>query len=329
MNRECGITTVDERDSDAMAASGTHYAGLSAHRVWNAIYEENYFGMSEWDALLHLLRCGPDPARGRAAWAVPDRKLTRVVDVASAVGRFDEMAPFRSANAAGLKEEFKEHFRNIRCITAGIVTALKVLFELDEKTFDPKANTNVLPRSEDVALITLHRLVESLHMVQDFRRMWVDTGSDKDARLVTESASKNAYNLLTKSPQDRRLCTRSTPPSSAPTTLPPPPPFLAPPTPAHDAPSQYRPTQQLGNHEGFIREVAATAGRDIRLTLACPVKQSATVPAPSDVIARTLPRAVPPSCFAARDVTPAAHPRGPQSGERQLHKGVRGSVVVE
>ncbi|KAH9892568.1 endoplasmic oxidoreductin [Cubamyces lactineus] len=133
-------------------------------------------------------------------------RLTRVVDVARAVGRFDETALFRGANANVLKEEFKEHFRNVTrimdCVgcdkcrlwgkvqTTGIATALKILFELDEKALDPKANTNLLQRSEVVALLnTLHRLVESLHMVQDFRRMWAESGAEDEAQLVAEAAS--------------------------------------------------------------------------------------------------------------------------------------------
>ncbi|OSD06861.1 endoplasmic oxidoreductin [Trametes coccinea BRFM310] len=353
MNRECGITTVDEseiperwraaelskiempagdqrtelpgcyyRDSDYCFLDDmtegdyidltlnperfTGYAGPSAHRVWKAIYEENCFGMSEWDVLpsrspnvaaaalpdsmkkalgnadaiedpkeclerrvyykivsgLHASisthichdtmnqttgEWGPDLKCfiSRVA-AYPERlqyiyfdavlllravarlgpyltaydycasgtheddaqtlaRLTHVVDIARAVGRFDETALFRGANAETLKEEFKEHFRNVTrimdCVgcdkcrlwgkvqTTGIATALKVLFELDEKALDPKANTNLLQRSEVVALInTLHRLVESLHMVQDFRRMWAESSAEDAARLVSEVA---------------------------------------------------------------------------------------------------------------------------------------------
>ncbi|KAI0630347.1 endoplasmic oxidoreductin [Trametes polyzona] len=353
MNRECGITTVDEseiperwraaelskvempsaeqrtqlpgcyyRDSDFCFLDDmtegdyvdltlnperfTGYAGPSAHRVWKAIYEENCFGMTEWDVLpstspnkgLGVLPGGLNAAGGDKAqedpkeclerrvyykvvsglhasisthichdtlnqttgeWgpdlkcfisrvaAYPERlqyiyfdavlllravarlgpyltaydycasgtheddahtleRLTRVVDVATAVGRFDETALFRGENANVLKEEFKEHFRNVTrimdCVgcdkcrlwgkvqTTGIATALKVLFELDEKALDPKANTNLLQRSEVVALInTLHRLIESLHMVQDFRRMWAESGAEEEARLAHESAS--------------------------------------------------------------------------------------------------------------------------------------------
>ncbi|EIW63321.1 endoplasmic oxidoreductin [Trametes versicolor FP-101664 SS1] len=353
MNRECGITTVDEseiperwraaelskvempfgdqrtklpgcyyRDSDFCFLDDmtegdyvdltlnperfTGYTGPSAHRVWEAIYKENCFGMTEWDvipstspnhglgALPNSLKeavggddtedpkeclerkvyyrvvsglhasisthiCHDTMNQTTGEWgpdlkcfisrvaAYPERlqyiyfdavlllravarlgpyltaydycasgtheddaetlaRLTRVIDVATEVGRFDETAMFRGENANVLKEEFKEHFRNVTrimdCVgcdkcrlwgkvqTTGIATALKVLFELDEKALDPKANTNLLQRSEVVALInTLHRLMESLHMVQDFRRMWAETGAEEEANLVSESAS--------------------------------------------------------------------------------------------------------------------------------------------
>ncbi|KAI0823713.1 endoplasmic oxidoreductin [Trametes gibbosa] len=367
MNRECGITTVDEseipdrwraaelskvempsaeqrtefpgcfyRDSDFCFLDDmtegdyidltlnperfTGYTGPSAHRVWEAIYKENCFGMTEWDVLpttspnfglgalpdtikkggegedvsedpkeclerrvyykvvsgLHASisthichdtmnqttgEWGPDLKCfiSRVA-AYPERlqyiyfdavlllravarlgpyltaydycasgthdddaetlaRLTRVVGVASAVGRFDESALFQGENANVLKEEFKEHFRNVTrimdCVgcdkcrlwgkvqTTGIATALKVLFELDEKALDPKTNNNLLQRSEVVALInTLHRLVESLHMVQDFRRMWADSGAEEEAQLASESASAHrARANATRDPQ--------------------------------------------------------------------------------------------------------------------------------
>ncbi|CDO77316.1 hypothetical protein BN946_scf184775.g6 [Trametes cinnabarina] len=331
MNRECGITTVDEseiperwraaelskierppgdqrtelpgcyyRDSDYCFLDDmtegdyidltlnperfTGYAGPSAHRVWKAIYEENCFGMSEWDVLptsspnvagrlpdsmkkavgadaiedpkeclerrvyykivsgLHASisthichdtmnqttgEWGPDLKCfiSRVA-AYPERlqyiyfdavlllravarlgpyltaydycasgtheddaqtltRLTRVVDIARAVGRFDETALFRGANAQQLKEEFKEHFRNVTRIM-------------------DCANTNLLQRSEVVALInTLHRLVESLHMVQDFRRMWAESSAEEAARLVADaagSARKPRHSIAASSP---------------------------------------------------------------------------------------------------------------------------------
>ena len=79
-------------------------------------------------------------------------RLTKVIDIARAVGRFDESVLFRGENANVLKQEFKEHFRNVTrimdCVgcdkcrlwgkvqTTGIATALKVLFELDEKALE-------------------------------------------------------------------------------------------------------------------------------------------------------------------------------------------------
>lgn len=148
-------------------------------------------------------------------------RLSKIIDIASRVGRFDESVLFRGENANVLKAEFKEHFRNVtrimdcvgcdRCRlwgkvqTTGIATALKVLFELDTMALEcvpfpsrpsvsrysclcflsPKSNANLLQRSEVVALINvLHRLVESLHMVQDFRRMWAETGVEEEARLI-------------------------------------------------------------------------------------------------------------------------------------------------
>ncbi|EJF65331.1 endoplasmic oxidoreductin [Dichomitus squalens LYAD-421 SS1] len=136
-------------------------------------------------------------------------RLSKVIDIARTVGRFDETVLFRGENANVLKNEFKEHFRNVtrimdcvgcdRCRlwgkvqTTGIATALKVLFELDALALDPRSNANLLQRSEVVALInTLHRLVESLHMVQDFRRMWAETGVEEEARLIQAVESQAA-----------------------------------------------------------------------------------------------------------------------------------------
>lgn len=74
--------------------------------------------------------------------------------------------------------------------TTGVATALKVLFELDEKAlrsvfvslfplvililkFNYSPGSNLLQRSEIVALMnTLYRFSESLHAVDKFRDMW-------------------------------------------------------------------------------------------------------------------------------------------------------------
>jgi len=134
------------------------------------------------------------------------RKLGAVIGIAKAVGQFDESVLFRGENANILKEEFKQHFRNVTrimdCVgcdkcrlwgkvqTSGLGTALKVLFEMDEKSLDPTANQNLLSRSEVVALInTLHRLVESLHFVGNFRQMWIDAPEDESNELIREAES--------------------------------------------------------------------------------------------------------------------------------------------
>jgi len=75
--------------------------------------------------------------------------------------------------------------------TTGIATALKVLFELDEKALDPASNSNLLSRSEVVALInTLHRFSESLVAVNDFRNMWTEAeSSEKTPRSQSSPAA--------------------------------------------------------------------------------------------------------------------------------------------
>jgi ERO1-like protein beta len=103
-----------------------------------------------------------------------------------------------------VKEEFKVHFRNVSrimdCVgcdkcrlwgkiqTTGVATALKILFELDEKALDPATNHNLLQRSEVVALInTLHRFSESLEAVEDFREMWKATTVAEGEKLIVEA----------------------------------------------------------------------------------------------------------------------------------------------
>ncbi|KAJ4287334.1 endoplasmic oxidoreductin-1 [Kalmusia sp. IMI 367209] len=101
---------------------------------------------------------------------------------------FDETAMFRDPDAIALKEDFRNRFRNVSrimdCVgcdkcrlwgkiqTNGYGTALKVLFEFDEKdsSKDPP-----LRRTELVALInTMHRLSHSLSAIKEFRQMVED-----------------------------------------------------------------------------------------------------------------------------------------------------------
>lgn len=91
--------------------------------------------------------------------------------------------------------------------TTGLATALKILFELDEKmlkwvmtcvppkisrdlTFklSPKSNPDLLHRSEVVALFnTLFRFSESLKAVDDFRREWQKLDTEESQRIIVET----------------------------------------------------------------------------------------------------------------------------------------------
>ncbi|KAH7908468.1 hypothetical protein BJ138DRAFT_1068768 [Hygrophoropsis aurantiaca] len=136
-------------------------------------------------------------------------KLSDVLAIAEHVGKFDEKVLFRGENANVLKQEFKEHFRNVSrimdCVgcdkcrlwgkvqTTGLATALKILFELDETALDPRKNTKLLQRSEVVALInTLHRFSESIHAVERFREMWRQT-DDQDSQHLIHEADKAVF----------------------------------------------------------------------------------------------------------------------------------------
>ncbi|KAK0212863.1 hypothetical protein DFS33DRAFT_1284975 [Desarmillaria ectypa] len=123
-------------------------------------------------------------------------KLSNVLSIAQRAGKFDESVLFQGDNANVVREEFKTHFRNVTrimdCIgcdkcrlwgkvqTTGVATALKILFEMDDKALDPDTNSNLLQRSEVVALInTLHRFSESLNAANIFRGMWQDISHTK------------------------------------------------------------------------------------------------------------------------------------------------------
>jgi ERO1-like protein beta len=124
---------------------------------------------------------------------------------------FDESIMFNGNGADGLKEDFRHRFRNISrimdCVgcdkcrlwgklqTAGYGTALKVLFEFDEK--NPQ-NNPPLRRHELVALVnTLARVSNSLNAVQTFRGILVEkqrtqTIQSGSAKHGTPSSIKNA-----------------------------------------------------------------------------------------------------------------------------------------
>jgi ERO1-like protein beta len=124
--------------------------------------------------------------------ADPDQDaMTRnqVIKLASAIPSgpeiFDETVMFQDPSVIGLKEDFRNRFKNVSrimdCVgcdkcrlwgklqTAGYGTALKVLFEFDEKD---SSNDPPLRRTELVALInTMNRLSHSLNAVKHFRTL--------------------------------------------------------------------------------------------------------------------------------------------------------------
>lgn len=98
---------------------------------------------------------------------------------------FDESVMFQDPDTVALKEDFRNRFRNVSrimdCVgcdkcrlwgklqTNGYGTALKVLFEFDEKD---SSNDPPLRRTELVALVnTMDRLSHSLSAIKEFRHM--------------------------------------------------------------------------------------------------------------------------------------------------------------
>ncbi|KAI9680088.1 MAG: endoplasmic oxidoreductin-1 [Caeruleum heppii] len=145
--------------------------------------------------------CLGDPAQDRAT----KQKVLSLVDrVAAGPEIFDESLMFRDAAATGLKEDFRNRFRNVSrlmdCVgcdkcrlwgklqTVGYGTALKVLFEYDEDTRqDQEAH---LRRTELVALVnTLDRISHSLTALSNFRKMIAAKREAEAADRTGERAS--------------------------------------------------------------------------------------------------------------------------------------------
>lgn len=131
-------------------------------------------------------------------------RLGKVLTIAKDIGKFDETVLFRGENANVLKEEFKVHFRNVTrimdCVgcdkcrlwgkiqTTGLATALKILFELDEKALNPRTNPDLLHRSEVVALFnTIFRFSESLKAVDGFRSEWQGLDKHESQKMIDET----------------------------------------------------------------------------------------------------------------------------------------------
>ncbi|KDE06115.1 hypothetical protein MVLG_03532 [Microbotryum lychnidis-dioicae p1A1 Lamole] len=112
---------------------------------------------------------------------------------------FDEGSMFTGVEAEVLKSEFKAHFRNVSRIMdcvgcdkcrlwgklqiTGLGTALKLLFSAQEPT-TTTTNQVDLSRSEVVAFVnTLHRLSESLAVVEKFRGLWNERSFEERERV--------------------------------------------------------------------------------------------------------------------------------------------------
>lgn len=164
--------------------------------------------------------CSADPIQDRQTKS----KAVQLSHAIKSSGEiFDETAMFQSPDAIGLKEDFKHRFRNISrimdCVgcdkcrlwgkvqTNGYGTALKVLFEFDEK--NPK-NDPHLRRTELVSLInTLDRVSHSLNAIGHFRGLLegssTKSGANQDlnetqtSEILSKAAriSKDAPKLLT------------------------------------------------------------------------------------------------------------------------------------
>ncbi|KAL1954701.1 hypothetical protein VTO42DRAFT_805 [Malbranchea cinnamomea] len=139
--------------------------------------------------------CLDDPAQN----ADTKKKVDRLTDIVAAQPQiFDETIMFQDDVANGLKEDFRNRFRNVSrlmdCIgcdkcrlwgklqTAGYGAALKVLFEFDETK---NGENPPLRRTELVALInTLGRVSNSLSAVQKFERA-IQSGTEHELPVHT------------------------------------------------------------------------------------------------------------------------------------------------
>jgi ERO1-like protein beta len=241
--RGSGITPVDELDFDDECVekrvfyrviSGMH-ASISTHLCWDYMnqttgqwfpnvtcYKERlhnyperisnlYFNYALLVRAVAKLRghlpsytfCSADPEQDRQTKAL-------VLQLSRAIGNggevFDESAMFKSPDAAGLKEDFRNRFRNVSrimdCVgcdkcrlwgklqTNGYGTALKVLFEFDEKT---PSKDPPLRRTELVALMnTLDRVSHSLIAIGEFKRMLGAQEASEQTKNIANDAQKAA-----------------------------------------------------------------------------------------------------------------------------------------
>ena len=165
--------------------------------------------------------------------AATKSKILQLADKAAAQPPiFDESIMFQDPHDSGLKEDFRNRFRNVSrlmdCVgcdkcrlwgklqTVGYGTALKVLFEYEE---DKNGENPPLRRTELVALVnTLDRVARSLSSLKEMREMvegavvgavWGSAASPEVANVEAKSSS---------SPEEGfdHLSSASSPPASSP-----------------------------------------------------------------------------------------------------------------
>lgn len=129
---------------------------------------------------------------------------------------FDERSMFAGPDAAQLKLEFREHFRNtsriMDCVgcdkcrlwgklqVTGLGTALKLLFSVDED--DAAATVRPrLERSEVVAFVnTFQRFAASLASIETFRSMWADRQAQSPSTSASSGSPVNPSSTAAPSP---------------------------------------------------------------------------------------------------------------------------------
>lgn len=117
---------------------------------------------------------------------------------------FDEKSMFNGPDAVLLRQEFRDHFRNVSkimdCVgcekcrlwgkiqTVGLGTALKALFSYEDNTLDPIQNPNLFERGEIVALFnTFNRLSESVQSIKTFRDLYKKNMMPKEQSKWTKA----------------------------------------------------------------------------------------------------------------------------------------------
>ncbi|KAG0340041.1 hypothetical protein BG000_000833 [Podila horticola] len=135
---------------------------------------------------------------------------------------FDEKLLFRDSSSNQLKNQFRDHFRNVTrimdCVgcekcrlwgkvqTMGLGTALKVLFSYDEASLKGRKADDVLTRSEIVALLnTFNRLSESVAAIERFSQMYQARLDEVHAQQQERKSSrqKSFVRAPTKEDDDR------------------------------------------------------------------------------------------------------------------------------